>query len=458
MNRFDRFLISFLALAFLQFTLQPTGGLDAGLWAGEEGEEAIEFDTIRRNDNKKVPPTKIVTEDYLYVVGKLRNVKTKVPSYAVAEVHRADADMSFTTALEKRRNDKNLTAARYFRIALQSMASKKWAQEYCNYYIGDSFMRAGRFSGYTDKKNYTYKPAAHYFQEAINVNPKSRFLLDAMVKKAMCLAEAGKLEAADKAFKEAESRIKAYRSEVMHVDPQYLNEANRARAQLEMGRATFLEKKADEKGEGGDYNPALRAFKSAQTLSSGKFKEVYANAVDGEMRVLLAMEDYGAARDRAENIIEKFKQKADPELFPMLPGAHTVMGVANFKQAIDYLKNGQQLQAQNKFAEARWSFLHVVVQFFDNEEYVAKAHFFSGLCYEKLKEQETGGVEKALRHWKTIVDDYPRSKFADPAKEKIASVGPTPAAPEPEKEEKKDEKTAPKKEAPKKKGGAKKKK
>ncbi len=394
-----------------------------GVTAGEE--EQGDLDNIKRTDDKPVLPTKVIKDDYLTVEGKLKNrPSVKVASYLVDSVHYGDWDSNFSFGIEKREAGKDKTAAKLFRKAMQAMGNNKRAQEYCNYYIGDSFYRAGVFTGYTDKGGHKYSPASEYFDKVIKLNSKSRFLLDALIKKAVCLAEEGKLSEAQAAFEAAETRIKSYRNEVMAIDTGYLAAADRARALAKFADAGLKEKKEDGKDKKErDYSQALASYKMAQTLASkAKDDETYGSAVDGELRVLVSMEDFGAARDRAKGIIDKFKEKADQGAYAMLPGAYIVMGMANFKQALKFEKNDQQLQADNKFAEARWNFLHVIVQFFENDEYVAKAHYFSGLCYEKLMEKERGGIDRARKHWSAVVNDYPKSVFVDFAQKKLTST------------------------------------
>ncbi|MBI3828747.1 MAG: hypothetical protein HY291_04480 [Planctomycetes bacterium] len=427
------FRASVLGIAALILT-----GAVAGLRAAEEGGGEPDLDVIKRVDDIPVQPTNIFKDDYITVEGKKGNIPVKVESWAVKEVFYAQRHPTYVTACDKRDKGNYVTAAKAFRLALESMGDKKWAAEYCNLGIGDAFFQNGNFSGYTDRQGFKYEVPSFYFREVLKANPKTRFLLEASVKLAISLAEEGKFDDAENAFKDAEATIKKYRDELGKVNPKYREFADKFIAMSTFGHARMLEKKAGEdpaKFKDYDFSPAISAYRSAQSMAeSAKAPEVYSDAVDGELRVMVKMNDYAGAKARANGIIDKYKEKADSNLLGMLPGAYTVLGLANYNEGVDYIDNKKQVpQAMNSFAEARWNFLHVIVQFFDNDDYVAKAHFFAGMCYKRLKDQEPDGVEKAVRHFTSVVNDYPSSNFADLAKmelEKLGGAKPAPATAE----------------------------
>ncbi|MCW8132189.1 MAG: hypothetical protein KIS92_17715 [Planctomycetota bacterium] len=413
----------------------PAGALPC-FGAAEEGGEP-DLDVIKRIDDLPAPPTKIIKDDYVTVEGKRGNVPFKIESCLVKEVFYADRDPTYMTACDKRDKGNYVTAAKGFRIALERMADKKWAPEYCNFGIGNALFEGGYFSGYTDRDGHKYNGPSSYFQECLKANPKSRFILEASVKLAISLAEEGKMAESETAFKDAEATIKKYRDELGRVNVKYREYADRFIALSTFGHGRMLEKKAGDPPEKDyDFNPAISKYRSAQSLAeTAKAPDIYSDAVDGELRVMVKMNDYAAAKARANGIIEKFKERSDPALLGMLPGAYTVMGLANFNLGADYEKKQQTVQAQKAFAEARWNFLHVVVQFFDNDEYVAKAHYFCALCYEKLKAQEPDAMSKSVRHLNIIVNSYPNSNFIDLAKQMLERVGPKAAEPTAQKTE-----------------------
>lgn len=422
-------------------------GCLSGARAAEEGGGEPDLDVIRRVDDLPVPPTKIFKDDYITVEGKKGNVPIKVESWAVKEVLYADRSPTYSTALDKRDKGNFVTAAKGFRIALDEMKGQKWAAEYCNFGMGDALYQGGYFQPYTDKQGHKYEPPSVYFRETLKANPKSRFGLEASVKLAISLAEEGKFDEAEAAFKDAEAAIKKYRDEMGKVNPKYREIADKFIAMSTYGHARMLERKAGPNPpKDYDFNPALSKYRGAQSLAqTAKAADVYGDSVDGELGILVKMNDYEAAKARAAGIIEQYKEKSDPMLLGMLPGAYTVMGLSNFNLGAKYKENKQAVQAQNAFAEARWNFLHVVVKFFDNDQYVAKAHYFAGLCYDELKAGEPDAVQKALRHFNIIVNNYPNTPFAELAKKDIERLGGN-KAPEPVTEKPAEKSAAPVKE------------
>jgi hypothetical protein len=172
-------------------------------------------------------------------------------------------------------------------------------------------------------------------------------------------------------------------------------------------------------------------------------------------------ERFQDAKGRAQSLIDKYKKTHDQSLVSMLPGAYTVMGRASLAMAGEYDTKNNPLQAQQSYADARWNYLQVLVQFFDREEYLEEANYFVGLCYDKLKEGEPMGKDMAIRYWLNVQRNYPDGTFAKQAKQDLARIGykapPPKKAPDPTKAGAK--KGPPKKEpakAPPKKGPAKK--
>src|SRR5205814_1360937 len=93
-------------------------------------------------------------------------------------------------------------------------------------------------------------------------------------------------------------------------------------------------------------------------------------------------------------------------------------------QATEFEARGNKLQANNLYAEARWAFIHVIAQFFDNDEYVAGANFFAGKCYDKLQDVEkSDALSKAIQHWQLVVQNFPKSSYKDMAVAELTRVG-----------------------------------
>lgn len=396
------------------------------VWAGAAGVEE-DLDIILRNDKITEPPTKITQDNYLYVVGK-RGAERKTPSYAVKEVLYADRDANYSAAIEKRDEGRYPLAALYFNRALEAMGTQKWAAEYCNYGIANALYDNGSFKGYKGRSGTEYAPPAVYFQKVLAANPKTRFLVDILVKLPICLAEEGKAAEAEAKLKEAETRLKAYRDEAIKIHSGFGDLADKAAAQLAIADARLAERKAmDGKAK---WEEVKEKWASAR-FKCTKYPETLADAVDGVLRALVAMKDFNGAKGEAENIINKYKTEGSPSQLPLLPGAYTVLGKANFAQAVEQEGRGAAIQARNAYAEARWAFLNVVAHFFDNDDYVVQAHYFAGLCYDKLRDIESDAGEMAVRHWRVIVQDFPKSEFKERAERELTRVGVSAEAPKP---------------------------
>lgn len=388
----------------------------AGEAAGGAAPEE-EFDVILRNDGKTTPPTRIVQDNYLQVIGR-RGGEVKVASCLIKEVIYGDKDANYAAALEKRDEGRYTLAAMYFLKAMENMGKQKWAAEYCNYGIGNALYEYGAFGGYKGRSGTEYASPVVYFKKALEANPKSRFTLDIISKIPRCLAEQGKLDEAEAALKEAEARIKSYRDETIKVAQEFGEQCDRATAAVAIASARLAEQKAVKDGKWPDVKDKWLAARFKCT----KYPELLADAVDGVLKALVMMKDYNGAKAEADAIVDKYKKEGEKHL-PLLPSAYTVLGKANLAQAVEFEGRGAKIQALNAYAEARWAFLHIIAQFFDNDDYVASAHYFAGLCYDKLKDVESDASEKAVREWKLVVSDFKKSDFKEPAEKELARVG-----------------------------------
>jgi tetratricopeptide (TPR) repeat protein len=425
--------------AFQVAAIVALGSLGAtGVAWGAAAEQEEDLDVIVRTDKVTIG-TKVEQDDYVQVTGKRGAAPAKVYAYQVKDVIRADRDANYSQALEKRGEGRYRLAMLYFQKALAAMTTQKWAAEYCNYGLAESLYEEGLFKGYTGKSGNAYSPPSVYYQKALAANPKTRFLPDILVKLPVCLAEEGKLDEAEAKLKEAEARLKAYRDETIKVHSGFGDVADRAAAQLAIAGARLIERKAAE-GKA-KWDDAKERYLSAR-FKAAKFPDAMGEAVDGLLRVLINMKDYNGAKAEAEGLVEKFKKESDMKMLPMLPAAYMVLGKANLAQAAEMEGRGAAIPSRSAYAEARWWFLHVVAQFFDNDEYVAQAYYFAGLCCDKLRELEPDAGEMAVRYWKRIVRNFPRSEFCPRAQTELNRVGAAPKA-----EPKAEPKAAPKAEA-----------
>ncbi|MFH0938811.1 MAG: hypothetical protein V1899_05980 [Planctomycetota bacterium] len=388
---------------------------------------------ITRTDGQTVPPTKITQDNYIEVKGK-KGVEIKVPAYLVKDISRAGSDSNYAVALERMEQGRYRLAAWHFLKALDAMSQQKWAQEYCNYGAGNALYANDDFKGATGKSGAKYAPPSVYYKKALEANDKSRFLPDILVKLPVCLLEEEKYDEANAALKDAEKRIKDYGDEIFKAF-NYREAGKRASAMLALTDARVAEKCA-EKGKT-QWQDVKDKWLTARTRCFD-YPALQGEAVDGLLRTLLAMKDYVTAKSESESIINKYRKEGDAKQLLLLPGAYFVQGRANLQQAEDYDAKSMKIQANEAYANARWSFLNVVAQFFNNDRYVAQAHYWAGVCYDRLKDVEPSDAAlKAARHWKLIVDNFPHMK--ELAQKELDRVAATTAAPAP----------TPKKESPK---------
>ncbi|HLX65116.1 MAG TPA: hypothetical protein VKX17_27855 [Planctomycetota bacterium] len=411
----------------------------APAWAAGEAVQEEDLDVLMQwNDNAPpIPPTKVTQDNYLHVIGSYHNQQIKKEAYLIKEIVYADKDANYALAREKRDEGRYTLAAFYFAEALDSLKDHKWAPELCNYGIGNAFFTAGIFDGYKGKQR-QYVPAVEYFKKALDANPKSRYMLDIVTKMPECYAEMSedKLTEAEAAVKDAEERIKKYRDETGKVAQGmgYSENADKALVQLSISKAVIAEKSAIREKPGKTWQQAAALWHEARTKAK-KYPEFAGTCVEGELRALIEMKDYNKAEQEANFIIDSYNKNSDYALIPQLPAAYMSLGRANMAEAVQFETGGNVPRANNSYAEARWAFLNVIVQFSGNDDYVAQAHYLSGLCYDKLKDVEKEDAQsKAIKEWQSVVANFPKSEYRDKAAKKLEGYGikieaPPPPAP-----------------------------
>ena len=389
-------------------------------------EEELDAVILNNPNLPTVPPTKVVKDDYISVEGKYKNASVKKESFQVKDVVYADRDADYSSALKARDEGRLTLAALYFSNSLDNMKDAKWAQEYCNYNIGNAFFTANIFNGYKGRAR-SYPPAAEYFKKALEANPKSRFMLDIVVKLPVCYAEQDKLpdnlNIAETAVKDAAERIVKYREETGKFGAGYSEPADRALVQLAIAKARIAEKKVA-MGIAGITAQSSRDFWHEARVKAAKYPDLIGECVEGEFRGMIQMKQYTQAVTEANAIIEKFNQQNDYTMLAQLPAAYMSLGQANLAQGFEYEGKGNKPLAENAFADARWAFLNIIAQYFDNDDYVAQAHYLAGLCYEKLITVEpTDAKPKAIREWQSVVTNFPKSAYKADAVKKLAGFG-----------------------------------
>ena len=172
----------------------------------------------------------------------------------------------------------------------------------------------------------TYAPAADgYYKRALDANPKSRYMLDIVVKLPVCYAEQDKLAEADTAIKEADERIAKYREETGKLGIGYLEPAKRAMVQLAIAKARISERKVALGQPGVSAKTSHDLWHEAR-IKAADYPELIGECVEGELRGLIQMKQYSQAVSEANAIIEKFNQQSDFTILAQLPAAYMSLG------------------------------------------------------------------------------------------------------------------------------------
>jgi hypothetical protein len=393
--------------------------ISAAVIAARAAELDPDVSYVLRTDGTIVPVTKITRDEYLMVSGVLKGgAAVNVKGCDVVDVLYAGRDTNFLSAIEKRDAGRFTLAAMYFQHAAESLPHAAWVGEQCNFGIAEALYQYGAFSGFKGRAGVNYAAPSHYYQLALHANPKSRYSPQILSRLVICLAEEGEFDKSSAAMKDAEAKLKAYRDESVRIDAKFVPQADRAQAQLALAGAVLAERKATAgKGRFEDARDAYHAaLARCETLS-----DLLADAADGELRTLIALNDYSSARIAAERWIERLRGNAglDEAKRTILASAYLALGKCHFADATALKARGQDVSAADTFANARWAFLHVVAEYFDNDAQVAAAHYFSGLCYDRLAHIEVDAATKARREWGTVVEKFAKSAFKELAEKEL---------------------------------------
>ena len=371
-------------------------------------EDAANLDVVRPADGTKPLLGKVTRDDYLFVEVQTRFGKPRRPSYAVQEVLRGDRVPEYDRALEARDQERYTVAARWFRAALEKMADRSWAAEYCNFGIAEALRAAAHYDPWKGR-TYTYQAPAAYYALAIEANPKSRFILAAMAKRADCLVkqESVDLDNAHQALTAAQARVQQYREEIKPLyDLAWLKAAERAETML-LWAAAQLEVRRAEQAAVKDYGPALAACRSAVRAAQKDHPDIFAEAAAEEVRLLFKAGRTEEATARADQLIRECENT--PARSDVAAAAYAMLGKIRYADALHLEGRGQAAQAQTAYADARWNFLKTLVQFPQAGEGSEETLRLVVVCYEKLSGQETDAAVHAARYRGELLRLFPNS-------------------------------------------------
>ncbi len=398
------------------------------VWCADVKEESA-GDIIRRQDGSELEGVQILQDNYIEVKYKTHRMTASMRAFDVKEIEYADAttkDDYYLKAMYNIRKGRWSKAVERLREALEKdqidkktrrVGKEPWGKEYAYFWLG-----------YCEYETGEYAKAREHLAMAIEANPKSRFLFEAMSRIALCYAEEKNFAEAEKALDAARKRFQEYKDEVKNISVDYSKFADRQLALCELTRAKMLLRRADaefkERGKG-DYDRVRSVAQSVITMCMLDNQDIQAEAKELIREALIGMQRFDEVLAYCKRIVEDYKRSLNPDLQAGLPGAYIGMGDALFGIALqreaEGILEGEQ-GSRFKFAEARDKYLRVIVEYFDNQEFLAKANYMAGICCKRLKDVEKDAMERAIRHWKTVVEEFPDSAFKQKAEEELAAA------------------------------------
>ncbi|HEY3323690.1 MAG TPA: hypothetical protein VGP72_24765 [Planctomycetota bacterium] len=187
--------------------------------------------------------TKIVQDDYLYVVGALKNgAQLKVAACAVDEVLYAGREGNFIAARERRAEERHSLAALYWVKALEALEKQLWGIEQCSFGAGEALCSAKMYKGFAGRRGQKIAPSV-YLRETMEANPKSRFLPQVWPLLVESLTGEERLDEAAAALARAQAWLKQYREETLRIGEGFTPIYERARARLALAGARLANRK-----------------------------------------------------------------------------------------------------------------------------------------------------------------------------------------------------------------------
>jgi len=146
---------------------------------------------------------------------------------------------------------------------------------------------------------------------------------------------------------------------------------------------------------------------------------VLCDAVQGEFSALIAARDFATVKERAQAVLQKFRDDNSAAVSRLLARSHLALAKAHFAAANEELLQGRQIQSRQSYADARWSYLSARLLSFEDDDLSVEASYFAAVCYDKLAAVETDAAERARLTRLMIVRNYPKSEYAALARKEL---------------------------------------
>jgi tetratricopeptide (TPR) repeat protein len=393
--------------------------LSAGGARAQEDEDIYE-DEIVRLAHAPVIGVKITKDNWKIVFGKMeieggdRESGITVPASDVMEIVYADASPDLLRGFQREKRGYYTQAiTKSFEPTLKKVdafrklsdSKKPWPLQYCLYYLGVCHLKRGKPGDATKARG--------YFDRLVKEVPESRFIFGAYTGTGDSLQVEKKYTAAAEAFARAQERFEKM-SRTLGLDMQSVA-AIRKRALMAHYR------KGEMLSLAGQHDKAVSVFNVLAANARRDYPAIYFLARSAAIKSLVSTKAYKLAIQKARELIDEGERKGYTEF---LGGAYLGLADCYFAQYTDAEAKGDGADP-NGLVVARYNYLRVLALYFEDRTVLPKAHFRSGRCYERLAQAGEGdkAVDRAVRHYSRIADEWPDSAWSKEAKSRLTALG-----------------------------------
>lgn len=375
---------------------------------------AADEDIVTTLDGKALPPMKIVHDDFLMVKSD-RGIA--VHGWNIKKVDYGEVDANLRIA-EERAEEKRWTLAMFYsQRAIEQIPQHAGVVEQSRYGLAIALIEHGSYAGFRGRNDKVYLAPAHYFSELLRDNPRSRYALSILAKLPYCLAAAGDLAAADAVLERSKTRIAEICKEMLDNNLKFKPLADRAQAELALTAARVWCAKA-EAGKA-EWREAVKASDDGwiKVKAHPEFAREWQKC---RLAMFTLKKNAAELKAEAQEAIKKLKSPTDDSV---LSAAYLALGRAHLMEAAEHEGAKRDLQARMSYADARWAFVHAQTYAIEDDNTAAAAYYYSGVSCASLKGTEPNAEETALRHFKTVLRNYPKSKVAEHARAELKNAG-----------------------------------
>ncbi len=381
----------------------------------QEDEEIFE-DEIVRYSAPPVIGVKITKDNWQVVHGNMEQGGVTVPASDVMEAVYADAPPDLLRGFQRaKRGFYTKAITESFEPVLRKLEKFRkveghpWPKQYCLYYLGVCHVKRGK-PGDAGK-------ARGYFERLSREIPQSRFIFEAYAGIGDGLQVEKKYPAAAKAFAEAKERFeKMSRTRGLDFETVKAIRKRAIEAHYRQGEMFDFAGETDPTY----YDKAVSVFNAVAADASRNYPDIYFKAKSAAIKSLVSTRAYRLAIQKANELIAEGEKDGFTEF---LGGAYLGLADCYYAQYSDVAAKGGAADPAN-LVIARYNYLRVLAQYFEDRSVLPKAHFFAGRCYERLAQSGEGqkAIQRAKRHYGRIVEEWKDSAWSREAKARLAPL------------------------------------